>query len=88
MEKQKVYEPKFFMPNEAGLGSWPRAAGRRVAKLLHALEDLNMFVCHGQILNDLRDLKIHIIDSLQTEGWRVYRNQTDKWQVLPPREKK
>lgn len=79
----------YFTPANAGLCSEPRAAGRRIAKLLHALEDhVNGYIGEGQLPDECREFKIRIIDGMKAQGWRVYRGASDRWMVLPPREGK
>ncbi len=79
----------YFKPANAGLQSEPRAAGRRIAKLLHALEDhVNGYIGEGELPDELRAFKVRIIDRMRAQGWRVSRTAADRWQVLPPREGK
>ena len=78
----------YFVPANAGLASEPRAAGRRIAKLLHALEThVNGYIGDGDLIDEVRALRRHIIDGMKAQGWRVYRGASDHWMVLPPREK-
>ena len=79
----------YFKPANAGLQSEPRAAGRRIAKLLHALEDhINGYIGEGELPDELRAFKVRIIDRMRAQGWKVSRTAADRWQVLPPREGK
>lgn len=77
----------YFKPLNAGIPSETGAACKRVARLLQSLEtEVNGYICEGQITEDLRALKLKILDGLKAEGWRVKLTPSDKWSVLPPRE--
>ena len=80
---------KYAVPSNAGLASEPRAAGRRAAKLLHALNDhVNQFVFDGgpgTIVEDVWQFRTDLIEKLRADGWRVYLSPGDRWQVLPPK---
>ena len=76
----------YCTPSNAGLASEPRAAGRRIGRLLDALgTEVNNFVCEGDIAEDVRQFRISLIEKLRAEGWRIKLNASNKWQVLPPR---
>ena len=81
---------RYAKPLDAGLASEPRAAGRRVARLLHALEDhVTVYIFQTgearRIARDVQRLKLDIIHLMKAEGWRIYRSPSDRWQVLPPK---
>jgi hypothetical protein len=79
-------EPKpYCNPNEAGLASTSRAVGRRLGRILDALDtEISWAVCSGDILEDVRDLAFKMREKLKAEGWRITVNRHDRWQVLPP----
>lgn len=79
--------PKYFEPNNAGLNSEPRAAGRRVARLLDTLStEVNGYICGGYILEEVRNLRMSIIENMRAQGWRVTVKSNDRYSVLPPKE--
>lgn len=76
----------YCIPNEAGLASEGRAVGRRISKLLDALEDLNSCLCGGDIIEEKYAYKFALLEKLRAEGWRCSVNARDCWQVLPPKD--
>ncbi len=79
----------YFRPLNAGLASEPEAAGRRVAKLLKALDEhVNGYICEGQIIEDIRTFRLAIMDNLKKQGWRVIVTGMDRYSVLPPKRRK
>lgn len=76
---------KFLVPNDAGLQSTDRAVGKRVAKLLDALDSINSWVTKGEMVQACTDLKDKILAELRAEGWRIKVTDRDSWQVLPPK---
>ena len=81
-EAKKVTE-EYCKPWCAGLASEPRAVGRRLGKLLDALDTIDRNSCEGGVTESAYNLKIEMLDKLRAEGWRITAN--DKWQVLPPK---
>ena len=74
-----------------GIPSEPRAAGRRIARLLNEIEMANSFIFkrsgdHNNIVDDCQGFKQDIIARLRADGWRVTITRLDRWQVLPPKE--
>lgn len=79
-------EKPYFKPNNAGLESETRSAGRRVGKLLDALGNLvNGYIADGQMIDDIRTLRISIMDNMRANGWRVTVLESDRHSVLPPK---
>ena len=88
-EDLKKQAGAYFEPNNAGLDSEPRNAGKRVARLLWALgNEVNDYICKGEITEDVRTLRMKIMDNLQAAGWRVSVLESGKYSVLPPKEEK
>ena len=78
----------YFKPNNAGLESETRSACRRVGKLLDALGNIvNEYICEGEINEDIRTLRIRIMDKMRESGYRVSVLESDRHSVLPPKEK-
>lgn len=77
----------YCVPNEAGLASEAGAVGRRIARLLNALGDLNRWICEGKLEQDCYDFRVKIIEQLRAEGWRVsMREGSENFQVLKPKD--
>ncbi len=67
----------------AGLPSEPRAAGRRIGRLLDTLDrEVNGYIVKGQIDEDIRSFRNGLISKLEADGWRVKLGQKH-WSVLP-----
>ena len=75
---------RYFEPWNAGLASETGAACRRLSKLLNALSDqINENIAQGEIVEVVRDTRIEMIRRLKDEGWRVWIDDNDNWQVRP-----
>ena len=85
-------ERPYCEPLEAGLASEAAAVGRRIGRLLDALgSEVTGWTVQrgpGTIEQEIYDFKQSLIDKLQADGWRLKINARDKWQVLPPMEKR
>jgi hypothetical protein len=75
---------RYCEPQEAGFCSEARAVGRRIARLLDAMGDVNTWIVEGQIADDCRDFRIQVIDRLRAEGWRIS-IPAEHYRVLPPK---
>ncbi len=73
----------YLRPLCAGLASTPKAAARRVAALLNALDGVNRFVADGDLERACRAFHAEIRRGLEAEGWRL--RAGDTWGVLPPK---
>lgn len=83
-------EPKspkpYAQPTNAGIPSAPAPAGRRAAKLLDALDSITWAIFkEGEFTKDCHNFKIHVIERLKADGWRVSVGSNDNWKVLPPK---
>jgi hypothetical protein len=78
----------YCKPHEAGLQSEARAVGRRIGKVLDALATINAWVIDGEMVNDCWRMRRQIIDQLEADGWRIKLTASDRFQVLPPKEKR
>jgi hypothetical protein len=81
-------KPRYCIPWEAGLCSEARAVGRRIAKILHALEGINGFIVDGKcdLQKDVDRLRVEIIEGLRRDGWRLRVTDSDRWSILPPKD--
>lgn len=81
---------KYFTPLAAGPESEPLAAGRRVACLIKALAtEVTDLIGTGGLVDDVRLLRIKLVNRLQAEGWRIERKRGNSgWWVIPPSPKK
>ena len=76
----------YCKPWNAGLCSEPRAVGRRLAKLMNALDtEINSNIAEGELVEDVRTLRVRMLDKLKAEGWRITHHGDRGWKVLPPR---
>ena len=76
----------YVRPYDAGLASEPAAVGRRIGKLIDALENLDMLTESGPgtLAYEVREFRINIINKLQAEGWRCGYRGGDHYKVLIP----
>ena len=73
----------YVKPAEAGLASEARAVGRRIARMLDALGEVNKWVAKGTISDESFDFKASVIEKLCEAGWRVTCPK-NSYRVLPP----
>lgn len=67
------------------MASTDAAVGRRIAKILDALDGVTRYVCDGQITQDVDDFGQKLREHLRAEHWRIHATDNNRWQVLPPR---
>ena len=75
---------RYCDPIVAGLSSEPAAVGRKLGKLLDALDEVNSNICDGAVVDRVHAMRVELLDKLRAEGWRISAGDT-KWKVLPPK---
>lgn len=74
----------YFIPKNAGIPSEPKEAGKRVAKLLNALDShVNEYIAEGALIEELRTFRNRILAEMRREGWQIRNTEARGWQVSP-----
>ena len=75
----------YARPHEAGLGSAAKAVGKRLARLLDALGDIDPGVIHeGELTERCWNMRMELIDKLRADGWLVTIPRNN-YRVVPPK---
>lgn len=82
-------QPRYCDPWNTGLASTDRAVCSRISRLLTALGDeINSHGVKGQIAEDVRTFRLHLIDKLQADGWTMSYDGGNRLKVRQPGHRK
>lgn len=76
----------YVQPNDAGIPSTPENVGKRLGKLLDALDGsdtINRWIVGGPITEDLWQFKQTLMAKLQADGWEIKVGKSDHYRVKP-----
>ncbi len=78
----------YFVPANAGIPSEPANAGKRLAKLLNALDShVTEYIGQGALIEEIREFRNRMLAQLRSEGWQITNTETRGWYVIPGRTK-
>jgi len=79
----------YCKPWNAGLASETPAVCRRIGRLLTALDtELNVNICEGKVVEDIRAFRFALVSQLEAEGWSVSYDGGDRVKVRAPGHKR